>query len=52
MPITIDDLKRAMERDELVFHYQPKVSLVTEAVLRYEHSDAPESGWVSEPGGP
>lgn len=44
------DLRQAIEREELVIHYQPKVQLATgriigtEALLRWEH---PERGLVS-----
>lgn len=44
------DLQRAIERNQLQLHYQPRVSLATyaptgvEALLRWQH---PQRGWIS-----
>ncbi len=44
------DLRRAIERNQLQLHYQPRVSLATfaptgvEALLRWQH---PQRGWIS-----
>jgi EAL domain-containing protein (putative c-di-GMP-specific phosphodiesterase class I) len=43
--LTLEELSHAIEADELKFHYQPKISLVTgrldgaEALLRWNHPD-------------
>jgi diguanylate cyclase len=47
-----DELRRALDRDELVLHYQPKIELSTdrvsclEALLRWQH---PERGLLTPP---
>jgi diguanylate cyclase (GGDEF)-like protein len=44
------DLRRAIERDQLQLHYQPRIALTTfaptgvEALLRWQH---PQRGWIS-----
>jgi len=44
------DLRRAIERDQLLLHYQPRIALATnmptgvEALLRWQH---PQRGWIS-----
>ena len=44
------DLRRAMERNQLQLHYQPRIALATslptgvEALLRWQH---PQRGWIS-----
>jgi diguanylate cyclase len=44
------DLRRAIERDQLRLHYQPRIALTTfaptgvEALLRWQH---PQRGWIS-----
>ena len=45
VPLTVDDLRAAIERDQIVLHYQPKISLNSrriegfESLARWQHPD-------------